>query len=306
MSRTLTRFAYVVAACSVFSCRPEPPAPAPGARVKTCVSIPPQAYFVERVGGEHVEVMVLVGPGQSPHTFEPTPRQAAELAACQVYFRIGMPFEKQLVQKIAASFQDLRIVDNKEGIPLRRMTAAESVEKEDADHVEHDEDLDPHVWMSPRLAKTLAATIRDTLVGVDPAHQADYAGNYQTLAADLDACDARIARVLEPLKGREIFVFHPAFGYFADAYGLRQVAVAPGGREPSAKHLGELIDQARKQGVRVIFVQPQFARKNAEVVAEAIGGAVVPMDDLSRDYLPNLLDMAAKVEKALTGAADGR
>jgi zinc transport system substrate-binding protein len=271
-------------------------------KVKVFAAIPPLADFVERVGGPYVEANVLVAPGQNPHSYEPTPKEMAGLAASQIYFSIGMPFEKALARRIAQSNPKLRIVDvsDSEGITKRRMAESEAeAHPEEGGHDHGAGALDPHVWLNPRYAKIIAATICQELTQVDPAHAAEYEKSLAALQADLDAVDARLRRAFAPLKGKEFMVFHPAFGYLADAYGLRQVSVEVEGKEPSARQLSALIGMARKRAIQVIFVQPQFSRKSAEAVAEAIGGAVVPLDDLGHDYIRNLEDMAAKIEKAL-------
>lgn len=262
------------------------------------VSIPPQKYFVERVGGEYVDVSALLPPGQSPATYEMTPKQMVGLGKARVLFRIGVPFEKQVVAKIGATLTDLNIVDTRKGIDLRLMASPHH--DESCDH-EHDAQ-DPHIWMNPRLAKVQARIICEELSRLDPAHKEAYEKNLRAFEADLDRVDATIAAKLAPLQGREFFVFHPAYGYFADAYGLTQVAVQAGGKTPTAKQLGALIRQAKEAGVKLIFVQPQFDKSSAKAVAEAIGGVVTPMDPLAESYLNNLLEMADKIEKALTGS----
>ena len=141
--------------------------------------------------------------------------------------------------------------------------------------------------------------ICDTLAELDPDHADTYRRNLAAFDADLDRVHAQIAEALAPLKGQAIFVFHPAFGYFADAYGLKQIPVEIGGKEPTARQLAGLIDRAKAAGVKVIFVQPQFSQKSAGAVAAAIDGVVVPLDDLARDYLMNLENVAAKVKVAL-------
>ncbi len=290
----------------------------PGAKLKVFVSILPEAYFVERVGGRHVEVSTLVGPGQSPHTFEPTPREIARLADARLFFRIGWPFEARLLEKAAAVNPALKVIDLREGIALRWMTADEENAEHSAsfsrdsqrsashapagpERVQTEDEADPHSWLNPRNASIMAATIARALEAADPAHAADYQANLRTFQADLAALDARLAATLAPLKGRQLFVYHPAFGYFADAYGLKQVPVEVEGKEPTARQLAALVDRARAAGARVIFVQPQFSPRNAEAVAKAIGGAVVPFDDLAKDYIANLSDMADKVRTALEG-----
>jgi zinc transport system substrate-binding protein len=270
-------------------------------KLPVAVSILPQAYFVDRIGGDLVDVQVLVGPGQSPHAYDPTPRQLEGLSRAKVYFRIGIDFENTLVPRIEDLFKGLKVVDLRVGVPLRMMTADEA--GAEAEHAGHS-DLpagrpDPHIWLSPVLAQTQAQTICDTLVALDPTNADVYRKNLAALQADLDRVHAQIAETLAPLKGREIFVFHPAFGYFADTYGLKQVPVEIEGKEPTAKQLAALIARAKAAGVKVIFVQPQFPVKSAEAVAQAIGGAVVPMDDLARDYLKNLEALAAKIKAAL-------
>ena len=296
-----------LAALSCWGCRQEKPQAASDGRLPVYVSIPPQKYFVERVGGLNVRVAVLLKPGQSMHTYEPTPKQMVELSAAKVYFRIGAPFEMQVVDKVGQALRGLYLVDTNEGITL--LTTTEPCEHEDqsgghADEHEHaHSEPDLHTWMSPRLVKVQAANICRALVHVDPPHKADYEANLANFAADLDKLDAQIATALKPLRGREFYVFHPAFGYFADAYGLRQAAVETGGKEPSARQLKNLIDKAKASGTKLIFVQPQFSRRGAEAVAQAIGGAVVPLNDLAEDYTNNLRHVADEIKAALTPAA---
>jgi zinc transport system substrate-binding protein len=298
-----------VAACGVAGARGAPQDAALD-KLPVVVSILPQAYFVQRIGGEHVAVEVLVRAGQSPHTYEPTPKQLTALSAARAYFRIGIDFEVALVPRIERMFRNLRIVDTRAGVPLRRMTAEEGA-AEEHEHGAHEQGgheataggaagrPDPHIWLNPLYVKTQAQTICDALIELDPVHADEYRRNLAAFAADLDRVHAKIAAALAPLKGRDVFVFHPAFGYFTDAYGLKQVPVEIQGKEPTARQLAALIDRAKAARVKVIFVQPQFPAKSAQAVAEAIGGAVVPMDDLPGDYLKSLEEMAGKIGAAL-------
>ena len=278
----------------------------PAVKVKAFVSILPVAYFVERVGGPNVEVSVLVGPGQDPHTFDPTPKLMTKLANAQVLFKMGFPFEETLIKKVGSSFKNVEVVDLQQGIKLRAMTEEET-EAEEAEHghgkaEEHGHeagDMDQHTWLDPQLAKIQAKTIADTLIRIDPSHKDQYEKNLKDFQADLDAIHEQLKKALAPVKGKSFFVFHPAYGYFGDAYGLKQVPVQIGGKEPTARQLARLIELAKEDGVRVIFVQPQFSKKTAEALAKGIGGAVVPLDDLAPDYLKNLQEMAAKLDSAL-------
>jgi zinc transport system substrate-binding protein len=280
----------------------------PAAKVKAFVSILPAAYFVERVGGPNVEVSVLVGPGQDPHTFDPTPKLMTKLANARVLFKMGFPFEEMLIKKVGSGFKNVEVVDLQKGIKLRAMTEEES-EAEEAEHghgeaEEHGHDheageMDQHTWLDPQLAKIQAKTIADTLIRIDPSHKDQYERNLKDLQTELDAIHEQLEKALAPVKGKSFFVFHPAYGYFGDAYGLKQVPVQIGGKEPTARQLARLIDLAKEDGVRVIFVQPQFSKKTAEALAKGIGGAVVPLDDLAPDYLKNLEEMAVKLDSAL-------
>ena len=272
------------------------------------VSVLPQAYLAERIANGHADVDVMVGPGQDPHTYEPTPRQMTRLSQALVFFRVGVPFEDTLLPKLGSARQ-LRIVDTRKGITLIPMVEHEGGEDEADAHAEaahhehHGDELDPHIWISPRLAKVQAQTICGVLMEIDPAHKADYEKNLQQLQADLDGLDAHIAAALAPLKGKTFFVFHPAFGYFAQDYGLKQEAVETGGKTPGPKHVKNLIDKARSEGVHVIFVQPQFSEQAARTIAQQIGGVVVPIDPLSRDYVANLQEVARQIREAFVPPA---
>jgi zinc transport system substrate-binding protein len=271
-------------------------------QVRIAVSVLPLAGFAERVGGEHVAVEVVVGPGQSPHAYDPTPRQLESIAKCRAFFRVGVDFENALVPRLEKSFRHVRIVDLREGVPLRRMSGAEATAHEhDGGHSEgcaHDAGApDPHTWLSPLNAKTQSAHIASVLSALDPAHAETYQRNLAAFHAELDAVHAEITRALAPLKGRDVFVYHPAFGYFLDAYGLKQAPVEIDGKEPTARQLSQLIDRAKAAGIKVIFVQPQFPTKSAEAVAQAIGGVVIPLDDLARDYVANLREIARRIQE---------
>jgi len=278
------------------ACLAAEPAAKEAPKLNVFVTILPQRTFVERIGGGHVNCGVLVGFGQSPHTFEPTPKQMTDLGRARLFFALGWPFEKRLLAKTTAANPNLKVIDTRAGVPLRTMAADELDPDEPGQKAG---EPDPHVWTSPRLVKIQAAAIERALAAEDPAHAADYEKNLKAFQEDLDRVDAKIAKALAPLKGKAIFVYHPAFGYFADAYGLKQVPVEVEGKEPSARHLGAFIERAKVAGVKVIFVQPQFSTKSAEAVAHAIGGAVVPLDPTAKDYLANLETMAEKISEAL-------
>ena len=274
-----------------------PAGPADASAVSAFCSIGPQRFLIERVGGTLVTVDVLVGPGQSPHTFEPTPLQMTRLAGADAYFAVGLPFERTVLDGVPDLNTGIRIVDTAERVPKRNIEQAHHHHGADD---EHDVGLpDPHVWLNPRFAALLARSVRDALTELDATHAEEFEQNLAALMEELDDLDAELDETLAPLRGESVFVFHPAFGYFTDAYGLEQVPVETGGMEPGARELVRLIEKATAEGVRVIFVQPQFSSRSAAAVAAEIGGAVVPMDPLAGDYLENLRRMGREVRAAL-------
>ncbi len=260
------------------------------------VSIPPQKYFLERVGGQRVQVSVMVGPGQSPATYEPTPKQMSQLADARIFFRMGSPFEQVWMQRIKAANPTMRIVDARNGIPLRTLQpAGGSSSKAMGRKVEKD----PHIWTSPPLVKRMAAHSKDALGELDPEHRGEYERNYRRFAEDLDRLDREIRNMLDGVKVRRFMVFHPSWGYYADTYGLEQIPIESEGKQPGPKTLARLIDLARHDGIKVIFVQKQFSRRNAEAVARAIGGKVVAVDPLAENYLENLRNVAKIFAEAM-------
>lgn len=291
-------FALIAAGCA----RDEPTdAPQPNrtsAALSVCVSIPPQAFFVERIGGERVSVEVLVGPGQSPATYEPTPAQMAALDSADVFFRIGVPFEDALMDRISASMPQLRVVDLRERIDLQPIAG------HSADH-SHGR-MDPHTWLDPKLAEVQAQSIHEELVRLDPDSSAVYDTNLAALRTDLMNLDAQIARTLEPVEGREMFVFHPAYGYFARAYGLEQAPIEIEGREPAPRELQEVIELAREEQFRAIFVQPQFSDASARAIADEVDAEIIRLDPLARDYVANLREIARKIHDGLTPPGESR
>ena len=219
-----------------------------GGKINVFVGIEPIAYFVERVGGPLVDVSVLVGPGQDPHTFEPTPKLMAKLARAKLFFNLGFPFEETLVKKLGATFKNAEIVNIQKGIKLRPVNEQDGDNHavEEHGHAHEADSLDRHTWLDPQLARIQAGTIADALIQVDPENRRVYEANLKKFQADLDRIHEQLKEALAPVKGKSFFVFHPAFGYFAYEYGLKQVAVEIDGKEPTARQLARLIKEAER------------------------------------------------------------
>jgi zinc transport system substrate-binding protein len=258
----------------------------------------PYRWLVQQIGGDRVEVVTLVKPGDSAELYQPTDAEVSRVMQAAVYFRTGMPFERGPWLDAMRANPTIQIVDLLAGIPLRPMEEHPHGQAGSRGvHASHAAD-DPHVWLSPRLLKTQARTVAETLQALDPDHAKEYQENLRLLEARLDQADRSIREKLQPLGGKAIFVFHPAWGYFADQYGLRQVAIQIEGKEPTDQELTRLQQQARQEGARVIFVQPQFAAGAAEAVARAVGARVETLDDLAPDVIAGMLQTAAKVVEA--------
>lgn len=262
--------------------------------VKVFVSIVPQKYFVEKIGGDLVEINLMVQPGASPATYEPKPRQMVALAKTDIYFAIGVPFEATWLGKIAATNPDMLVVPTEVGIKKILMKP----------HHHHEEGghaiKDPHVWLSPPLVMIQARNILQAFLAVDPAHASVYEENYKSFINELVALDLELRAVFAG-KGedREFMVFHPSWGYFAQAYGLKQIPLEIEGKEPKPAELQDLIQYANKRGLKVVFVQPQFSHQAAQAIAKAIGGQIVFVDPLAPDWGNNLRQVASKFRTAI-------
>jgi len=259
------------------------------------VSILPQAYFVERVGGEYVQVEVLVSPAQSPATYEPTPKQLAALSTADLYVCIGVPFERSLQDHIHSSFPELPILESS----LAGSSAADRAHLTQDSHEHPAGTTDPHIWLDPQYVERHAAALCTELSRLDQDHAPEFHTNLESFQRDLAALDNRIAVLLAPFAGRRFFVFHPAYSSFARRYGLEQVAIEIDGKEPSARQLARVLDQARHSGITCIFVQPQFRSPSVRTTAREIGAELVQLDPLAPDYMTNLEQMARTIASSL-------
>lgn len=273
-------------------------------KLSITVSIQPQKYFVDRIGNDLVEVTVMVPVGASPHSYEPKPQQMVALAKSSIYFAVGVRFEDAWLDKLSAANSDMLVVHTEAGIERRFMAShthfdeagEEAPKLHSASPGSDHGGVDPHIWLSPPLAMLQARNILAGLLQVDPQHRHVYEANYRDFITELVDLDNKIREIFWQ-KGKELkfMVVHPAWGYFADAYGLGQVPVEIEGKEPKARDLQQLIELARQSGIRVLFVQPQFSTKSAQTIADAIGGRIVFADPLALDWRKNLLQVAQEI-----------
>lgn len=242
------------------------------------VSVAPEVEFVKAVGGDKVNVTLMVPPGADPHTYEPQPNQLREVSNARMYVEVGTPleFELNFMDRIKSINPDMLVVNSSYGITLI------------VNNAEHEDNSDPHVWVSPKNAKIMVENIYQGLIKVDPVNQEYYKNNRDQYLLKLDELDKNITESLKGKVNTNTLVYHPAWGYFCNDYHLQQIAIESGGKEPTSQGIAQLIDLARKNGIKVIFVEPQYNPRSAEVIASEIGGQVVVVDDLGENYLENM------------------
>jgi len=278
------------------------------------VSIVPQQYFVQQIGKDKVDVSVMVQPGASPATYEPKPAQMAKLSKTRIYFSIGVPFETFWLDKIASANPDMIIVHTDKGIEKQPMGLHHHEGEDQADQEDdkarteegrdHENDhghagLDPHIWLSPRLVKIQSKHILVALAAADPENMDFYTANYNAFVKEIDALDRDLTRMLKGNAGMQFMVFHPSWGYFAKDYRLKMIPIEIEGKSPKPATLQALIRHARDEGIKVIFVQPQFSTKSAQLVAKEINGQVIPANPLALDWLDNMKKVAEQFKEVL-------
>ncbi len=263
------------------------------------VSILPQKYFAERLLGNNGIVEVLIGPGMSPHTYEPLPQQMSKLSRANIFFTVGIPFEQVIINRLKNLCPNLVIAFTDENIEKIKIIGHHHHEEPHEHHHEeahqHDMGLDPHFWLDPIKASVMADNMAKTIIASRPELADSVKANLEAIKSEMNKLDEELTQKLLPFKGKTMLVFHPAFGYFAAKYGMIQKAVEIEGKEPAPRQLAELIRSCRSEGIKIIFVQKQFPAATAETISRSIGGRVVAIDPLAEDYVNNLKAMAEAV-----------
>ena len=286
----------------------------PGANARNdhtvIASILPLAGFAEKVGGGKIDVFEMVPPGANPHTYEPTPGQLEKLSNAGIYLSVGsgIEFEIAWLDKITAINDKMMLVDCSKGIELIKTSG--SLNDQNSDHDDegvyngteddHNRDgTDPHIWLSPVNASVMVENIYLSLSELYPENEGIFYDNKVDFQNDLEMLDIRIREILMGKIQRKIIVFHPGWSYFAREYGLEQIVIEKEGKEPSPRDIVNIIDSAKDSGIKIIFASPEFSPKSAEVIADEIGGNVVFISPLARDYIENLTKVAEAFEKSM-------
>ena len=286
----------------------------PGGQQKTAdeelpvitVTIEPLRYFAEAIAGPHFRVVSMVPKGSSPETYDPTPQQLIELAKSRAYLRIGyIGFEQSWLERLQDNAPHLPFYDMSQGVELIRDEAHEHghshaapvgnyhEEEEHHHHHHHASGVEPHIWNSALNAQLIAGNILKALCTLDSDHTEEFRTRHDSLVHRMEQTDSLICeRLSAPQADRAFMIYHPALSYFARDYGLHQISIEEGGKEPSPTQLKALIDRCRREKVRVIFVQPEFDRRNAEIIAAQTNTRVVPINPLAYDWEQEMLNTA--------------
>jgi zinc transport system substrate-binding protein len=259
-----------------------PPLQAAAGKIDVTVSVPPQACFVEKIGGDRVSVHIMIPGGANPATYEPTPRQLIDLSNSSMYVKVGAPafkFENRFLQTFSDRNPRMTVIDTSAGVKFRTG--------------------DPHIWTSPVPVRVAAANIAHGLASHDPAHKEEYGKNLKQFLEEIDKIRESIKKLLHGKSGYSFMIYHPAWGYFADEYNLHQIPIEDKGKPGNAAHIRSMIDLARQKGIRDVLVQKGFDAKSARTIADELGGQVIEVDPLERDWPRGLLDFADKLSNIL-------
>ncbi len=249
------------------------------------VTIVPEQTFVEAVCGDLAEVITLVPPGSSPENYGPTPMEMEKFNSAAVYFTIGVPTEEANILPNVGDIKVVSLADEVAAVyPDRTFEAGER---------------DPHIWLSPKRAKVMVEAIAREMCALDAANADTYNKNAQAYLEELDELDQTIKDALADISNRKFIVYHPAFGYFADDYGLTMVALEEEGKEATPQHLQDVIDLAKSDNIKVIFYQAEIDSSQSAAFAEELGGKTMQLAPLSADYTQNLKSMAALMAEVM-------
>lgn len=255
------------------------------------VTIEPQRYFAEKIAGDLFHINCVTPAGQSPETYDPTPQQMVQISQSQAYFRIGeIGFEQAWMKNLQSQNPDMAVFDLSEGMEL--IKNEEEAHEEGEAHHHHHGSVDPHIWTSISGARVIAQNTCQAFIKLDPENQEIYQAGYQRLIEEIDSTEAEMKQLLQPLAGTAFIIYHPALTYFAREFGLKQLCIELDGKEPSPAQLKQLLETATQSGAKVVFVQQEFDRKNAELIAKETGCRLVTINPLSYNWHDEMIRLA--------------
>lgn len=254
------------------------------------VTIEPQRFFLEKIVGNSYRINTVVPPGASPETYEPTPAMMLDLAKSEMYFKVGyLGFENVWVTNLAKNNPNIVIVDCSKGIDLIMGEHDHDSEEKD---IYHSPTPDPHVWSSPKTAKIFAENMYRALVFANHDSTRFYKANYEKLEKIIEETDSTVSELLRNVPSRSFIIYHPALSYLARDYDLIQHSIEFEGKNPSPSQMKSLVDIAKSEQVKVVFIQKGFDRKNAEVVAQEVGAKVFEINPLDYEWDKEMIRIA--------------
>ncbi|CAH2214755.1 metal ABC transporter solute-binding protein, Zn/Mn family [Tepidibacter aestuarii] len=273
--------------------------------IKVSVAIVPEKTFVKAVGGDLLDVEVMIPPGYSPANYQPTPKQMSKLSESRIYFSIGVPTEESniipMIEGLNESIKVVHLDDKVRNVyPDRMFNEEHEDDSGEYTHDEHDhEGRDPHIWLSPKRVKVMIDEIKNELIELDPDNKQIYEKNAMDYISKIDEVDKEIKDTLNNVSKQSFIIYHPSFGYFADDYDLNMVAIEEEGKETTVKRLQDIIDFAKENNIKFVFYQEEFDSKQADTIAKEIGGESIQVSPLSRDYIKNLKHISNTFEEVL-------
>ncbi len=267
-------------------------APKPATEKVVFVSILPLKYFADKISGNSYQVEVMVPPGVGPETYSPTPKQMTALSKAGAYFATGhLAFEEAWLDNFQSVNKNLEVVNTSEGAALI------GIEEEHGDHL-HLDGIDPHTWTSAKTAPILARNIFEGFARIEPENRELFQKNLDTLLAEIDSTDRLITEILADLPSRKFLIFHPALGYFARDYQLEQLSIEFEGKNPTPKHLQNIIEQVRNEKIDIILIQKEFDKENADLIAKETGCKIIEIDPLDYQWSEQLISIARKLKQS--------
>ena len=272
------------------------------AKVNAVVSILPQQTFLKAIGGDKVNISLMVKPGNSPHAYEPKPSQMKDISKADIYFTIGVEFEHSWIPKFSNQNKTMKIVNMSDGIKkltIEKHSHHHNDEKQHEDENHEDEEgenKDPHIWTSTNNVKTIASNILKELIKIDSKNTPYYKTNYEKFLTHIEQTNTNIKNILKDIPHDSKFmVFHPAWGYFAKQYHLTQLAIEVEGKNPKPKAIAYLIEEAKEENVKAVFTAPEFSAKVATQISNEVGIKVIKVSPLNPKWSQNLENLARAI-----------
>ena len=262
-----------------------------GQKETLSVSIPPQKYFIEQIAGDEFNINVMIPPGANPVTYDPSPGKMKEVANSVAYIKVGhLAFEKIWMDKFTSVNADMKIIDQSTYTELIK------ADKETNPHNHaHSSRVDPHIWTSPKAVKKQVKAIKEGLAEINPANESFYNKKYRNFLNNIDTLDSFVEKRLGDAKNESFMIFHPALSYYARDYGLNQISIEFEGKEPTPSKLKEIVDLARREQIKTVFIQKQFNVDNAETVADEIGADLEVINPLGSNWMETIKDITEKI-----------